>query len=159
VQGRIVVGHGLENDFGVLGFRHPRHLVRDTAHDLPRLLNRSNGKPRKLRHITYKWLGLTIQGGECGHDPCEDARAALLLYQRFQRQFDEQVLLRESAREKTEVQWTGEKTTEPHEATAALADAADGVATAARGSPPAVSTGASRRQASKGGKSSNKYRL
>ena len=75
VHGRIVVGHGLENDFGVLGLSHPRHLVRDTAHDLPRLL-RTNGKPRKLRHIAYEWLGLTIQGGDGGHDPCEDARAA-----------------------------------------------------------------------------------
>eukprot|EP00964_Phaeocystis_antarctica_P148873 scaffold115845_cov58-Phaeocystis_antarctica.AAC.5 len=164
VQGRIVVGHGLENDFGVLGLNHPRHLVRDTAHDLPRLL-RSNGKPRKLRHITYEWLGLTIQGGESGHDPCEDARAALLLYQRFQRQFDEQVALRERARAKVEAQRAtegGEKEAGLADDAAAAADAATGcVATAARGSPLPVSTatGPSRRRASKGGKTSNKYRL
>jgi RNA exonuclease 4 len=165
VQGRIVVGHGLENDFGVLGLNHPRHLVRDTAHDLPRLL-RSNGKPRKLRHITYEWLGLTIQGGEGGHDPCEDARAALLLYQRFQRQFDEQVALRERARAKVEAQRAteqGEKEAGLADDAAAAADAATGcAATAARGSPPAVSTATrpSRRRVSKGGKSSsNKYRL
>ena len=47
---------------------------------------------RKLRHITNEFLGLKIQDGE--HDPCEDARAALLLYQRYQKQFDEAVAKR-----------------------------------------------------------------
>lgn len=103
----MVVGHALENDFGVLGLHHPRHLVRDTARDLPRLL-RPNGKPHKLLHLAYSWLGLTIQDGH-GHDPCEDARAALLLYQRFQRQFDEQVALRERARAKAEAEKAAER--------------------------------------------------
>ena len=31
VRGRVLVGHGLDNDLKVLGFHHPRHLVRDTA--------------------------------------------------------------------------------------------------------------------------------
>ena len=81
--------------------------MRDTARDLPRLL-RPNGKPHKLRHLAYSWLGLTIQDGH-GHDPCEDARAALLLYQRFQRQFDEQVALRERARAKAGAEKAAER--------------------------------------------------
>ena len=97
VAGRVVVGHGLENDFKVLGLHHPRHLVRDTAHDFRRYLS-PRGRPRKLRHITNEFLGLKIQDGE--HDPCEDARAALLLYQRYQKQFDEAVAKRELARAK-----------------------------------------------------------
>ena len=143
--------------------------MRDTAHDLPRLL-RSNGKPRKLRHITYEWLGLTIQGGDGGHDPCEDARAALLLYQRFERQFDEQVALRERARAKLAAQLAAQRATEGAEKEAddavAGVDAPTGcAAAAARGAPPAVSTatGPSRRRAGAAGKgrksNSNKYRL
>ena len=74
------VGHSLENDFRVLGFFPPRHMRRDTAHDVPRLQSPA-GRPRKLRHITWEFLGLAIQDSESGHDPLEDARAALLLYQ------------------------------------------------------------------------------
>ncbi len=47
-----------------------------------KLLSRA-GRPRKLRRITWEFLGLTIQDGDDGHDPLEDARAALLLYRRF----------------------------------------------------------------------------
>uniref|UniRef100_A0A7S3ADY6 RNA exonuclease 4 n=1 Tax=Haptolina ericina TaxID=156174 RepID=A0A7S3ADY6_9EUKA len=85
LHGKLVVGHGLENDFKALGYFHPRILTRDTAHDLPRLLSRA-GRPRKLRRITWEFLGLTIQDGE--HDPLEDARAALLLYLRYQSDFE-----------------------------------------------------------------------
>ena len=138
--------------------------MRDTARDLPRLL-RPNGKPHKLRHLAYSWLGLTIQDGH-GHDPCEDARAALLLYQRFERQFDEQVALRERARAKLAAQRATEGGGEEADDAAAGADAPTGcAAAAARGAPPAVTTatGPSRRRAGAAGKgrksNSNKYRL
>ena len=62
-------------------------MLRDTAHDVARLLSKG-GRQRKLRHITWEFLGLVIQDGENGHDPLEDARAALLLYQRFERVFE-----------------------------------------------------------------------
>ena len=87
VDGRVVVGHSLENDFRVLGFSPPREMMRDTAHDVRRLLSRS-GRPRKLRHITWQFLGLTIQDGDNGHNPHEDALAALLLYFRFKDEFE-----------------------------------------------------------------------
>ena len=85
LRGKTVVGHGLENDFKALGYHHPRRLVRDSAHDVQRLLSR-RGKPRKLRRIAWEFLGLTIQDGE--HSPDEDALAALLLYFRFEREFE-----------------------------------------------------------------------
>ena len=74
LEGRVVVGHGLENDFKCLGYFHERKHVRDTAHDLPRLLTR-RGRPRKLRKIAWEFLGLTIQvrqrvtalGGDATH--------------------------------------------------------------------------------------------
>ena len=87
VEGRIVVGHSLENDFRVLGFSPPRVRMRDTAHDVRRLLTRS-GRPRKLRRIAWEFLGIVIQDSEAGHDPLEDARAALLLYLRFRDEFE-----------------------------------------------------------------------
>ena len=87
LYGKIVVGHSLENDFRVLGFFPLRYMRRDTAHDVRRLQN-PNGRPRKLRHITWEFLGLIIQDRDDGHDPLEDARAALLLYQRFEREFE-----------------------------------------------------------------------
>ena len=88
LDGKIVVGHSLENDFRVLGFFPPRYMRRDTAHDVRRLQS-PTGKPRKLRHITWEFLGLIIQDRDDGHDPLEDARAALLLYQRYEREFEQ----------------------------------------------------------------------
>lgn len=66
-------------------------MLRDTAHDVRRLLSKG-GRPRKLRHITWEFLGLVIQDGADGHDPLEDARAALLLYQRFEEEFEARAL-------------------------------------------------------------------
>ena len=86
-EGKIVVGHSLENDFRVLGFSPPREMMRDTAHDVRRLLSRA-GRPRKLRHITWEFLGLVIQEKDGGHDPHEDALAALLLYRRYKEDFE-----------------------------------------------------------------------
>ena len=87
IAGHVIVGHSLENDFGALGFFPPRHMCRDTAHDVRRLLSRG-GRPRKLRRIAWEHLGLIIQDSDDGHDPLEDARAALLLYQRFEADFE-----------------------------------------------------------------------
>ena len=87
IEGHVIVGHGLENDFRVLGFFPPRHMLRDSAHDVKKLCS-PRGKPRKLRHITWEFLGLIIQDSTSGHDPLEDARAALYLYLRFKRDFE-----------------------------------------------------------------------
>jgi hypothetical protein len=40
-------------------------------------------KPKALKHLAQEHLGTTIQSGE--HSPVEDARTALLLYQRFKK--------------------------------------------------------------------------
>ena len=87
IDGHVIVGHSLENDFRVLGFSPTRAMMRDTAHDVMRLLSRS-GRPRKLRRIAWEFLGLVIQDSEAGHDPLEDARAALLLYLRYREEFE-----------------------------------------------------------------------
>ena len=83
----------------MLGNHLPRDRVRDTAHDLP-LLCRPSGKPRRLRHLAWEFLGLTIQGGS--HDPAEDARASLLLYLRYREKFEQAAARRQQRRDERE---------------------------------------------------------
>lgn len=78
LEGKIVVGHGLENDFEVLMIEHPEHLVRDTARF--HLFTTKDGKPRKLKILALELLKCPIQEGRKGHDPRIDAKAALDLY-------------------------------------------------------------------------------
>jgi RNA exonuclease 4 len=84
-EGRIVIGHSVDNDFVVLGINHPAALTRDTAHDLRRL--KEGRRPKKLKVLAADHLRLKIQRGE--HDPAEDARASLYLYLRFRDEFEE----------------------------------------------------------------------
>jgi len=76
IKDRIVVGHGLKNDFRALMLQHPFSLTRDTSRYGP--LQRSRGRPHALRQLTKSLFGVQIQTGE--HDPGEDARAAVLVY-------------------------------------------------------------------------------
>ena len=39
---------------------------------------------------------MIIQDSDQGHDPCEDARAALLLYQRYEKEFEATAVRREA---------------------------------------------------------------
>lgn len=79
LQGRILVGHGLDNDLKCLMLGHPRKAIRDTAKYRPFCYLKVNKwRPRRLKQLAATRLGLTIQEGE--HEPAEDARAALALY-------------------------------------------------------------------------------
>ncbi len=91
IQNKIVVGHGLKNDFKVLGLSHPWHDVRDTAKYEPFMKvpeptdynpNNANLVPKKLRVLAKDKLGMDIQQPGCAHSPVEDALAALELYKR-----------------------------------------------------------------------------
>jgi len=99
IKDRVVVGHALENDFRALLLSHSFRLTRDTAKYRP--LQRSKGKPRKLRFLAQKYLGIQIQTGE--HDPAEDAKAALMLYKHFKKDWEGSVkkkLVKKSAKSK-----------------------------------------------------------
>jgi RNA exonuclease 4 len=89
---RVLVGHALKNDLKCLLLDHPRRHTRDTAlyRPLTRPLRaneraqntgiaRGRGS-RSLRELCAQHLGLEIQAGE--HSSVDDARAALLLYQK-----------------------------------------------------------------------------
>jgi len=91
IQDKILVGHGLKNDFKVLGITHPWYLVRDTAKyepfckvPGPNDYNPTNAQfiPKKLKVLAKDKLGMIIQEeGKC-HCPVEDAVAALELYKK-----------------------------------------------------------------------------
>jgi len=106
IEGRIVVGHALENDFRALLISHPFLLTRDTAKFRP--LQRSKGRPRALKYLARRYLGVTIQTGE--HDPAEDARSALLLYKNFKKQW-ENLLVKKGKRISRKRQTTNAKKT------------------------------------------------
>nr|VZI32234.1 unnamed protein product [Spirometra erinaceieuropaei] len=80
IQGRIVVGHMVFNDFRVLKMQHPADLIRDTG--LAPYAKVKAGfhpkQPTALRNLADKLLGLQIQTGE--HCSIEDAQATMAIY-------------------------------------------------------------------------------
>ena len=102
IEKKIVVGHGLKNDFKALLLNHPRERTRDTAlyHPLTRPLRSHErcveGAPRgrgcrSLKELTKTHLRMTIQEGE--HSSAEDARAALFLYAKFKKKWEQSLLV------------------------------------------------------------------
>lgn len=85
VCGRVLVGHALGNDFKVLGFTHPRHLVRDTSL-FPPFKKYATGKTPGLKKVAAAELKLDIQGSS--HSSVEDARACMLLYRKYKAEFE-----------------------------------------------------------------------
>ncbi|KAL2331389.1 hypothetical protein Fmac_018970 [Flemingia macrophylla] len=86
INGRILVGHALNNDLKALLLSHPRKDIRDTSEYQP-FLKSSNR--RALRHLAAEHLGVNIQTGE--HCPIEDACAAMLLYQRNKKEWEKSI--------------------------------------------------------------------
>jgi RNA exonuclease 4 len=78
LEGRIVVGHALSNDFDVLLLSHPRKMIRDTARYKPFKNEFGKGRTPGLKKLAKELLGLDIQGGE--HSSVEDAKAAMMIY-------------------------------------------------------------------------------
>lgn len=86
IQDKIVIGHGLKNDFRVLGISHPWYYTRDTAKYEPFMKVDPTGEkdfiPKKLKVLAKDKLGLVIQEEGVPHCPLEDAVAALELYKK-----------------------------------------------------------------------------
>lgn len=83
----VLVGHSLDGDLRALHLIHP-HVI-DTS-----LLYRMDfGRRFKLKHLAQVILKREIQSAVCvGHDPCEDALAALHLAQFFIRKGPREVV-------------------------------------------------------------------
>jgi RNA exonuclease 4 len=85
LQDRVVVGHAVKNDLGVLMLSHPKRDIRDTSR-FSGFRKYSAGKVPSLKKLAKELLGVEIQGGE--HSSIEDARAAMLLFRRHKSAFD-----------------------------------------------------------------------
>lgn len=86
LRGKILIGHGLENDLKVIGINHRWCDIRDTATYEP-YMRRSPVinqlpvlRPRKLRDLAWEVLGSQIQLMGKAHSPIEDATATMELY-------------------------------------------------------------------------------
>jgi len=118
----ILVGHALENDFEVLKLSHPKKYTRDTSFYKPFMQQvRKKKYSRKLSHLVKEHLEVDIQQNDksnmsipvhidknnehisssehhTGHSSIEDASAALLLYLKYEKEWEES-LLKSSLRE------------------------------------------------------------
>ncbi|CAK6954479.1 apoptosis-enhancing nuclease [Scomber scombrus] len=93
LEGKVVVGHSVYNDFDALDMLHPVHLVRDTC--TTRFLSRLAGFPGErgpsLKILANKLLNRKIQVGKQGHCSVEDARAALDLYKLVEGEWEQEL--------------------------------------------------------------------
>lgn len=91
ISGRILVGHALKNDLGVLMLSHPRRDIRDTARH-PKFRALSMGKAPSLKRLASEVLGVEIQGGQ--HSSIEDARVTMALFRGEKEAFEAEHLKR-----------------------------------------------------------------
>ncbi|XP_050360266.1 uncharacterized protein LOC126780052 [Nymphalis io] len=77
IRGKILVGHSLKNDLGVLFLSHPKHNIRDTSRYKP-FRKITKGSTPSLKRLAKEILGIDIQHGE--HSSVEDAKAVMQLY-------------------------------------------------------------------------------
>ncbi|XP_024544056.1 RNA exonuclease 4 isoform X2 [Selaginella moellendorffii] len=87
LSGRILVGHALHYDFKVLLLNHPKADTRDTSLYAP--FRSEHGRPRSLQHLAALFLDAKVQDG--AHSSVEDARSAMLLYQKFRSEWEKSV--------------------------------------------------------------------
>ncbi|XP_053407767.1 uncharacterized protein LOC123546317 isoform X2 [Mercenaria mercenaria] len=94
IQDKIVVGHGIHNDFRVLGFGHPEHMIRDTQkckflRDKMELDCDSN-QCLSLKNMALKLLGKTIQTG--AHCSVIDATVTMELFKLVREEWETSLL-------------------------------------------------------------------
>lgn len=101
LRGKILVGHGLMNDFRVLALSHPWHAIRDTAKYEPFMrpvdpadpynVRGVTHVPKKLKVLAQDKLGMVIQEEGQPHSPKDDAVAALELYKKHRGKWEKAV--------------------------------------------------------------------
>ncbi|PUZ51276.1 hypothetical protein GQ55_6G169900 [Panicum hallii var. hallii] len=102
IKGRILVGHALHNDLKVLLLSHPKKDIRDTSEYE---IFRRERKRRSLRDLAAEVLGAKIQQNE--HCPIEDARAAMLIYNKHKKAWEKN--MKEQFRFKKKLKKRGKK--------------------------------------------------
>lgn len=88
MKDKIIVGHGLENDFDALRIQHPDDWKRDSSLYEPlQRYDSGRWRSRKLRELVQDYLGTeNFQKGE--HDSIQDAIAVMQLYHIFHRKWE-----------------------------------------------------------------------
>ncbi|KAL7402166.1 hypothetical protein ABVT39_010759 [Epinephelus coioides] len=93
LEGKVVIGHSIYNDFEALDMIYPGHLVRDTC--TARHLSQLAGFPRErcssLKILASRLLNRRIQVGRRGHCSVEDALAALDLYKLVEGEWEQEL--------------------------------------------------------------------
>jgi RNA exonuclease 4 len=98
LRGKILIGHGLENDLRAIGISHPWQNIRDTATYQPLMYMRSSKSnamgyiytPKKLKDLAWEQLGKRIQVEGKPHNPREDAITAMKIYQKLRNEWESQ---------------------------------------------------------------------
>ncbi|KAK8846515.1 hypothetical protein IAR55_005601 [Kwoniella newhampshirensis] len=88
VEGRILVGHAIDNDLKVLLLSHPSPLIRDTQ-KCKMLREKAKNKHPGLKRLAELELGIQIQKGS--HSSVTDARATMALYRLHKSQWEQQL--------------------------------------------------------------------
>ncbi|KAJ7998372.1 hypothetical protein DPEC_G00222020 [Dallia pectoralis] len=93
LEGKVVIGHALYNDFQALDFMHPGHMIRDTSSTglLRRLAGFSMKRCVSLKILAYMLLNRQIQVGRKGHSSVEDAMASLDLYKLVEGEWEQEM--------------------------------------------------------------------
>lgn len=79
IQGRVLVGHAIQNDLKALLLDHPRRMIRDTATFKP-LRDLAQTKFPALRKLATIVLGIDIQKKGQEHSSVEDARTTMAIF-------------------------------------------------------------------------------
>lgn len=114
-NGRTVIGHAVHNDFKAMKLKHPSHRTIDTQ-KLPLWKGSKNG----LKSLMAQYYGIEIQTSKAGHSPIDDARASMLLFRTFQKEFL-QAKSPKNAAGITELDKVARKGKRPHSSSAGLA--------------------------------------
>ncbi|KAK6907502.1 hypothetical protein I203_101496 [Kwoniella mangroviensis CBS 8507] len=87
-EGRIVVGHAVDNDLKILLLSHPSPLIRDTQR-CKMLREKAKSKHPGLKKLSEMELGIRIQQGS--HSSVTDARATMGLYRLHKVEWEKQL--------------------------------------------------------------------
>lgn len=85
IDGKVLIGHAVENDLNALFLGHPRRAIRDTS-QYPGFRRYAGGTTPSLKKLAREVLGTEIQAG--AHSSIKDARATMLLYRKEKSGFE-----------------------------------------------------------------------
>jgi RNA exonuclease 4 len=90
IKDRVLVGHAVHNDLGVLYLSHSRKKLRDTQKcKVFRRITNTQGGLISLKKLAKTLLGIDIQEGE--HNSVHDAQVTMRLYTMYRKQWESEL--------------------------------------------------------------------